>query len=88
MNNWYQYRKENHLCVNCGEQSAPGKTRCIGCLQNIAAKQRMRYQDGGEAYRQARREYEKKWADKNRDHVREYHRKWYAENYKSLGDGL
>lgn len=88
MNKYQQYRKDNGLCIDCAEIAAPGKTRCVKCLRNIAEKQRMRYQDGGEAYRQARRKYEKKWADKNREHVREYHRKWYEENYKSVGEDI
>lgn len=88
MNKYYAYRKDNGLCVNCGERAVPGKTRCISCLQIAAARQRMRYYDGGDAYRKARRQYERKWAEKNREHVREYKRKWYEENYKSLGVDL
>ena len=86
MNSTQEYRKKNGLCLTCGELAVMGKTRCIGCLQVAAAKQKM-YDDekrngDPDAYRDAKRKYMKKWSDKNREHVREYHRKWYEENLK------
>lgn len=83
-----EYRKSNHLCLDCGNKAEVGKTRCSYCLQKIAGRQRLyeerKKQDNPEAYYQAKRQYQKKWSDKNREHVREYHRKWYEENYKSM----
>ena len=82
-----EYRKANHLCLDCGEVAVKGKTRCLFCLQKIAGRQRMyeerKKSENPDEYYQKRRAYYKKWCDKNRDHVREYHRKWYEENYKS-----
>lgn len=72
MNNWYKYRKENGLCVSCGDRAVPGKTRCLGCLQIAAAKQRMRYQDGGDAYRKAKYQYVKKWQKENPEKMEVY----------------
>ena len=87
-----EYRKSHGLCYECGEKAENGKTRCLWCLQRIAGRQRMyeerKKSENPEAYYQAKRAYQKKWADKNRDRVREYHRKWYEENYKSTGGNL
>lgn len=40
---WYLHRKENHLCVNCGNPTEGGNTRCEECRQILAAKQKERY---------------------------------------------
>ena len=87
MNQYQKYRKRKHLCLDCGEKAADGKTRCLGCLQKIAGRQKMyaerKKAENPDAYADAKRKYQKKWADKNRDHVREYHRQYYAQNFKS-----
>lgn len=74
MNQYYQYRRSQGLCVDCGERAAEGKTRCYRCLQIIAVKQKMRYQEqaNGPAYREQRREYQKKWQENHPDRMAVY----------------
>ena len=72
MNKYYQYRKENGLCVSCGDRAVPGKTRCVGCLQIAAVKQKQRYRDGGDAYREAKYRYVKKWQEEHPEKVAVY----------------
>ena len=76
MNKYQQYRKDNGLCLDCGEMAAKGKTRCIRCLQIIAAKQKMREHQKREAdpegYREAKNRYRRNWEEKNPDKVAVY----------------
>lgn len=76
MNKYQLYRKANGLCISCGEIAVPGKTRCIGCLQVAAAKQRIKYQEriaaDPESFRRERREYVKKWQERNPEKVALY----------------
>lgn len=74
MNKYYQYRRSQGLCVDCGERAAEGKTRCYRCLQIIAVKQRERYQEraNDKAYKEKRREYQKEWQDKNPEKMAVY----------------
>ena len=41
----YWYRKEHHLCVNCGRPNDNGKTRCEECNEFIKLKQNERYKN-------------------------------------------
>lgn len=72
MNVTQEYRKKNGLCLNCGEKAVQGKTRCIGCLQYEAAREKMRREEGGSDYQKAKREYLKKWQQKNPDKMAVY----------------
>ena len=71
MNKYQKYRKDNGLCIGCGEVAAPGKSRCFRCLQIIAVKQKARYHDDPE-YRERKKEYQKKWVEKNPDRMAVY----------------
>ena len=82
MNKYQQYRKENGICLDCNEMAAPGKTRCIRCLQRIAAKQKIR----DEKNKETKRLYQKEWVKKHPDKVKEYRKKYYDENYRSNGE--
>lgn len=84
MNKYQLARKAAGLCLDCGEPAENGKTRCRYCLIRIAERERLRYMDSD--YQDAKRKYQKKWVEKNRERVREYHRKWYEENYKTYGE--
>ncbi len=88
MNKYQLYRRQHGMCISCGEKVIDGRSRCPACLRRIADHQRVyeerKKKDNPDAYYQAKRQYQKKWADKTREHVREYKRKWYAENYKSV----
>ena len=92
MNKYQLYRREHGMCIDCGAKVMDGRSRCPGCLRKVADRQRMyeakKKMDNPDAYYQAKRQYQKKWADKNREYVRAYKRKWYEENYKSLGVDL
>jgi len=45
MNKLYQYRKENGLCVSCGDTVRPGSKRCLYCQQIRQVKTRLRYEE-------------------------------------------
>lgn len=78
MNKLYQYRKENGLCVNCGDKAVPGKTRCVGCAQIDAVKakdreeRRTRNKHWVTAYRKRKNAYMREWKEKNPDKVEVY----------------
>ncbi len=38
-----EYRKENHLCVVCGEEAAATMTKCWRCYQIEIVKARAKY---------------------------------------------
>lgn len=90
MTKLYKYRKENGLCVNCGDTAVPGKTRCIGCAQieRVKAKNRAetRIKDKRRltAYRKQKNKYMKEWREKNPDKVAVYksRRPEYNKRYK------
>ena len=86
--NKYQYRKENGLCVSCGDRAVPGRTRCIGCLQVAAAKQKIRYQERGEEYRKAKYEYVKKWQKNNPERMEVYKSRKSEYNKRYLWSGV
>lgn len=82
------YRKEHGLCYECGEKAETGKTRCLWCLQRIAGRQRMyeerKRSENPESYYRKKREYQKKWQEKNpekmavyRARKRDYNRKYF-----------
>ena len=87
MINRYKYRKENGLCYTCGDRAEPGKSRCLRCLQIEAAKEKMRREEKGDDYRQARREYMKKWQDENPERMAEYKRRKSEYNRRYLNGG-
>ena len=68
-------RKAQGLCYNCGEPTG-GKTRCEWCLKKMALAQKERERKKlellGDDYRQAKREYMKKWLAENPDKVAVY----------------
>ena len=72
----YIYRINNHLCVNCGEKTDTGKTRCLRCAQIACAKERLRREEKiamyGDDYRRAKNEYMKRWREENPDKVAVY----------------
>lgn len=72
----YKYRRKNNLCVLCGERAEQGKSRCLGCAQVEAAKERIRREERikmyGDDYRRAKNEYLKKWKEKNPEKVAVY----------------
>ena len=76
MTELYKYRKDNGLCWTCGEKAEPGKTRCLRCAQIATAKEKMRREEKirmyGDDYRRAKREYQRKWQEKNPDKVAVY----------------
>lgn len=84
----YQYRLKKHLCVNCGEKTDTGKTRCLRCAQIACAKERLRREEKiakyGDDYRRAKNEYNRKWREENPDKVAVYksRRSEYNRNYK------
>ncbi len=68
-------RKAEGRCYSCGEPTN-GKTRCEWCLKKIAMAQKEREKRKleilGDDYRQARREYMKKWLAENPERVAVY----------------
>lgn len=41
MNEYYQWYKQHHICVDCKtNEVAKGKAKCFGCLQNDAERKR------------------------------------------------
>lgn len=89
----YQYRKDNGLCVNCGDRAVMGKTRCISCAQIDAVKAKYREENRIKdkrrltAYRKQKNKYLKEWREKNPDKVAVYksrkseYNKRYKEGY-------
>lgn len=69
-----QWKKENGYCLDCDEKAVVGKTRCYRCLQIIAVKQKIRYKEQSKdpAYIEKRREYQKKWQEKNPEKMAVY----------------
>lgn len=65
-------RKSMGLCIDCGDRAKPGCTRCVGCLQVIAVKQKMRRKEMSDEKKAARREYERKWMAENPDRIEVY----------------
>ena len=74
MNIYQQYRYDNGLCLDCNEVAAPGKTRCYRCLQIIAVKQKMRYQErmNDPEYREKQKKYHKEWEKNNPEKMAVY----------------
>lgn len=74
MNKYQKYRFENGLCLDCSERAVPGKTRCYRCLQIIAVKAKMRYQErmNDPEYRNKQREYQKKWKEDHPENMAVY----------------
>lgn len=75
----YDYRRQNGLCVMCGEVSEKGKSRCLWCAQKEAGKSRMRYEENikkyGDEYRQTKREYLEEWKKKNPEKMETYRKR-------------
>jgi len=71
-------RKAEGRCYYCGEPSG-GKTRCEWCRKKMALAQKERDHKKlellGDDYRQAKREYIKKWLAENPEKVKEYRRR-------------
>lgn len=84
----YKYRRQNHLCVNCGERADGNKSRCIRCAQIETVKAHIRREEKikmyGDDYRRAKNEYMKKWKKKNPEKVAVYKSRKgeYNRNYK------
>ena len=77
----YYYRKMNGLCVECGEVSQKGKTRCIRCAQIDAAKQKIRAESYTEEHKKQRKAYIKTWYKNHPNKNREYQQRYRDENY-------
>lgn len=85
----YQYRRENGLCVNCGERAVPGKSRCTSCAQVECIKARIRYAALSPREKHMRYLRESEWRDRNPERVAAYklrqpqYNKKYREAYKN-----
>ena len=82
----YQYRKENGLCTSCGDRAEPGKSRCIGCAQIEAVKNRMRYENLSQEAKREKRAYQKEYRKNHpvdKDKRSEYNRRYREKNPKS-----
>lgn len=66
------YRRANHLCIECGERAKDGCTRCIGCLQYQAAMSKLRRARYTDEDKKAAYEYHKKWLADHPDNVKAY----------------
>ena len=66
------YRRANHLCIECGERAKDGSTRCIGCLQYQAAMAKLRRERYTDEDKKAVYEYHKKWLADHPDRVEVY----------------
>ena len=85
MDKTYKYRKENGLCVCCGEIAQKGKTRCMRCLQIAAAKQKdyeARKMAENPNYYAERYQYQKKWLKENPDKQKKYKERKHIYNAK------
>ena len=59
----YYYRRDNHLCVKCGDALPEGYTlkMCMTCRKLTQAKQRMRYEQWGDDRKARYKEYQQRW---------------------------
>ena len=85
MNSTYEYRKNNGLCVSCGDRAEPGKMKCIGCYQIDAIKRmhRMEDEEYREKYQAYQHEYQKRYREKHpisKDKKSEYNRRYNLKN--------
>ena len=67
----YYYRRDNHLCVKCGEALPEGYTlkMCEICRKFTQVKQRMRYAQ---------------WSDERKARSKAYHQKWWKEHPEAM----
>lgn len=68
----YHYRRENGLCVNCGEPAVEGKTRCVSCAQFECAKAKSRYASLTPQEKHMRYLREMRWRKRNPEKVAIY----------------
>ena len=85
MDKYQQYRKDNGLCIACGDPTNNGKTRCDMCLKIIATRQKDRYHNDPE-YRKRKLEYQRQWVEKNPEKMAVYRERKYTYNRKPTGD--
>jgi hypothetical protein len=80
--------KESGICYDCGLFTHNGRTRCDKCMEKQAKAQKKRDDKKkalmGDAYRDAKAKYIKKWLSENPDKVNEY-RKRASERNKMYG---
>lgn len=85
---WYLYRKENHLCVNCGERTNGGNTRCERCRQILAVKEKERYEKLSDDEKHEKYLKNLAWRKKNPDKVAVYSKRKSDYNRKYNWGGL
>lgn len=69
----YNYRKENGLCVNCGERRDGGTaTRCLRCAQIERVKAHDRYERLTPEEKKHNYFVKKKWLQEHPEKVAEY----------------
>ncbi len=80
----YQYRKDNHLCVDCGDRAQMGKTRCLGCSQIMNVKQRIRYAEWSDEQKETKQAYRKGYLESHPEKVALYksRKSEYNQRYK------
>lgn len=85
----YNYRKENGLCVNCGEILDGGTaTRCLRCAQIERVKAHERYERLSPEEKAKKRQRECEWRKRNPEKVAIYksrqvqYNKKYREGFK------
>lgn len=69
----YMYRKNNHLCVNCGEKTDGGTvTRCIRCAQIERIKANERYAKLSPEEKNKKYQQQQEWRRNNPQKVAKY----------------
>lgn len=72
MNKIYKYRKDNHLCVNCGDKAEDGSTRCIRCMQIERVKAHERYINLSPEEKHEKYLRQKRWRFNHPEKIEEY----------------
>lgn len=76
----YYHRKENGLCVKCGEVAEPGKVRCRECAEFSNWKQRVLYKDRDNTAKKAYMKAYNKTYKVSREKKAEYNRRYREKN--------
>ena len=79
-----QYRRENKLCIECGDHVKEGRTRCAGCLQMSAFRARQYRAAWSPERKQKQKEDIQRWLDNHPEYMDQYNarRKEYNRRYR------
>lgn len=77
----YVYRRENGLCVYCGEYAEGGKSYCLKCRQIMSVKQKIAYHNSSDEKKRANYERQQEWRKNHPKNVEAYKKKKREYNY-------